>query len=91
MNKNVRYFKVSVDNVLLGEVQETLKDISNDGFSIRLGEMASFTQFGLKVSFVTKFSYDVAVSITGEDFEASEDILMIKFFEDVDFGEEELL
>lgn len=46
MDKNVRYFKVSMDNILLGEVQQTLKDIANDGFSIPLSEVVPFTKFG---------------------------------------------
>jgi hypothetical protein len=41
--------------------------------------MMLFPEFGLKISFVTEFSNDVAIAITGEYFIALEDVGMVEF------------
>lgn len=91
MHKNVSYFQISVNDIFLGEVIETIEDIFNDWLSSVLIEIAIFSESGLEITLITKFSNYITVTIAGKNFKASENIRVTKFFQNIDFWEKKLL
>jgi hypothetical protein len=84
MHKNVSYFQISVNDIFLSEIVETIEDIFNNWFSSVLIEIAIFSESGLEITLITKFSNDITVTIASKNFKASENIGVIKFFQDID-------
>ena len=74
-------------DILLREIVEPLKYISDDGFSLVLIKIHLLPQPRLKIPFIAQLSDDVAVPIAGEDLMAFEDIGMAEFFKHVDLRE----
>ena len=89
VHEHIGDFEVPVDDILLGEVTESLEDVLDDGSCLVFAEVTVFAKTGLEISLVAEFGYDVAVAIAGEDLEALEDIRVAQLLEDIDFGEKE--
>ena len=87
VHENVSDFEVSVDHVLLSEVEKTLEDVSDDGGRLVLVKVAVLPETRLEVSLVAELGDDVAVAVAGENLKALEHIGVTQFFEDVDFRE----
>lgn len=88
VEEDVGYFEISVDDVLLWEISESLEDISDDRFCPVLVHPSLFPQARLQISLIAEFRDYIAVSVACEDFEASEDIGVIQLFEYIDLWEE---
>ena len=73
------------------EVNESSEDCLNKGRCFVFLHELFVSELGLQVALVAEFSDDVAVAIAGEDLVALEDVGMIQFFKNLNFGEEELL
>ena len=69
-----------MNNILLCQIQETFKNVSNDWLSSFFCKVLSSSQFGLQITFITELSDNIAISIAGEYFVAPENVGMIKFF-----------
>ena len=89
MHEDVGNFKVSMDDIFLSKIGKTFENIFDYGWCFMLVEVSVFPKARLQISFVTKFSYDIAVTIAGKNFEAFDDIRMVQFFQNIDFWEEE--
>lgn len=75
-------------DILLREIVQPFKDITNDGFRLVLIKISLLPQSRLKISFIAKLRDDITVPIAGENFMAFEDIGVTEFFKYVDLREE---
>lgn len=80
-----------MNDILLSKIQEPLENISNNWLSGFLSKIFPFSEFALKISLIAELSDNITISITSEDFEASENVGMIEFFKDVNFRKKKLL
>lgn len=90
VHEHVGHFKVPVDHIFLSQVLQSLEDIFDYGSGLVLVEVPLLPEPWLQIALVAELGDDVAVAVAGEDLEASEDIGMAEFLEDIDFGEKEL-
>jgi len=70
MHENVGYLEISVNDVFLCQIVKTIEDVFDDWFSSVLIEKTVFSQARLKITFITKFSDDIAVPIAGKNLKA---------------------
>lgn len=91
MNEYICNFQIPVNDILLSKIQEPLENISNNWLSGFLSKIFPFSEFALKISLIAELSDNITISITSEDFEASENVGMIEFFKDVNFRKKKLL
>ena len=70
MHKDIRDLKISVNHVFLCQVIEAVEDVLDDGFSSILIKITVFSETRLKITFIAKFSDDIAVSIAGKNLKA---------------------
>lgn len=89
MYENVCDFQIPVDDVFFRQVFEAEEDVFDYGDGLLLGECFHTPEFALKISIIAQLCDNVAVSIAGEYFIAAQNVGMIKFFEDFNFGEEQ--
>lgn len=83
MHEHVGDLQISVNDVLLCEVMQSLEDVLDDGFSPILIKVLLFPQPGLKIALIAQLSDDIAVPIAGEHLVALEYISMIQLLQHV--------
>lgn len=88
VHEHIRHFEISVNNIFLSKVIKSFEDIPDDWLCSILVKVSHFSETRLEVSLIAKLSYDITIAIAGEYFEASEDVGVIKFLENIDFWEE---
>ena len=74
-----------MDDILLSEVNESLKDVLDDGSCLMLVEVTVFAESRLEITFIAEFSDDVAVAVACEDLETFEHIGVTQFLENINF------
>ena len=91
VQEDIGNFQVPVDDIFFSQIEESLKDILDYGLRLELVKVALFAKAGLEVTFVAELSYDVAVSVAGEDLETFEHVRMVEFLQDVNLGKQKFL
>ena len=91
VQEDVGDLEIAVDHVLLGEVEEPLEDVADDGLGLVLLEVAVLAQAGLEVALVAELGDDVAIAVAGEDLVALEDVGVAQLLQHVDLREQQFL
>ena len=68
-----------MDNIVLGQVQQSVVNIFYYGVGFRFFEHFGEFELIFEVALVAKLSNDVTVAIAGEDLETLEDAGMVEF------------
>lgn len=84
VQEDVGDLQIAVDHVLLGEVEESLEDIADDGLGLVLLEVAVLAEAGLEVALVAELGDDVAIAVAGEDLQTAQYVRVVHFLEDFD-------
>ncbi len=63
--------------ILFCQVKQPFKNVSDDRLGCLLSQMTPFSKFRLQISLITELSYDVAISIAGKYFKASQNVGVI--------------
>lgn len=63
--------------ILLCQVKQAFKNVSDDRLRCLLGQMTPLPEFRLQITLIAQLSYDVAISIAGKYFKASQNVGMV--------------
>lgn len=91
MDEYVGYFDVPVNDLIVIQVGQSLKNVPDVWLRASLREIIMLAQFGLEVSLITELGDDVAIAIAGEDIETAEHIGMVQSLQHVYLREEKFL
>jgi hypothetical protein len=91
MDEYVGDLDVAVDDLVLIEIQQSLKDVPDVRLRPPLRKTAFFPQFGLEIALVAELGDDVTVAVAGEYIETAQHIGVVQFLQDVDLRKQELL
>jgi len=69
-----------MNDSLRGEIKKSIVNICKHFLDLIWVQSSFFLDSCLKITLITVFSNNVAVSITSEDFQTAQDIGVIKFF-----------
>jgi hypothetical protein len=90
VHKDIGHLQVTMDYIFVSQVLQPQVNVLNDGDRALLWKVPPASQLGLKISLITQLSYNVAVSIAREHLEASQNVGMAKFLEDLNLRKEQL-
>jgi hypothetical protein len=68
MNEYIGNFQISVDNIFLCQVIQSLKDVFDDGFSFIFIKISIFPESRLQITLITELCDDIAVPVASENF-----------------------
>ena len=80
-----------MNNMVFSKIKEAMKNVSDIRYCFLLCKFGFLPENLIEVALTAELCNNIAVSVTGEDFETAKNIWMLQLFQDIDFREEEFL
>ncbi len=91
MDEDIRDFEISMNYVFFSQIFKSKVNVSDDGHRLFFAEEFLLADFCFQIAFITEFSNNVAITVTGKDFIALEYVGMVELFEYFNLRKEEFL